>query len=56
MPYRMPHEKRSDKMRQNATTMEPPVRELTPQQDTVLAALLMGRSVTAAAGEAGIAR
>jgi len=43
-------------MRQNATTIEPPVRELTAQQDTVLAALLTGKSVTAAAGEAGIAR
>jgi len=52
----MPHKKRSDDMRQNATTIEPPVRGLTAQQDTVLAALLTGKSVTAAAGEAGIAR
>ncbi len=42
-------------MRQIAT-VESTARELTPQQEVVLAALLTGKTVTTAAGEAGIAR
>lgn len=42
-------------MRQSVTDEQAPS-DLTAQQEAVLAALLMGKGVTAAAGEAGIAR
>jgi len=54
-PNRLEHKKRGDDMRRSVTD-EPAPSDLTAPQESVLAALLMGTSVTAAAGDAGIAR